>query len=238
MLKTISEAVFSLVFPVSCELCEAFLPSGGLQGICQNCQKSLSRLTPPCCAGCGRAASKDGERCGHCRNEDFHFDRAYACTYYDDKMKKLLHAFKFERRRFLLPFFANLMKDFADRHLPKDSWDRLVPVPMNSVHERERGFNQARLLSATLAQSSGKAHASGALGCRGTGAMQSSLKRSERKRNAEGRFFVQKPGSIASGRVLLVDDILTTGHTASACAKALKDAGAKTVTVLALARGI
>lgn len=238
MLKTLSEAFFSLVFPLGCELCGTLLPSGASKGICQNCQKGISLIVPPHCERCGRHVLNDKELCGHCVHENFHFDRAFACVYYDDKMKKLLHAFKFERRRYLLPFFASLMNDFAHQHLFRSHWDRVVPVPMDGTHERERGFNQAKLLSSALAKKSGWSYAPETLGCRKVGAPQSSLKKSERKRNVADRFFVQKKAGAFSGHVLLVDDILTTGQTASACAKALKNAGAQTVSVFALARGM
>ena len=238
MLKTLSKTFLSLVFPVSCELCSALLPAGGTPGVCSACRGHLQLIPPPWCAGCGRNTLDDKERCGHCRQENFHFDRAYACVYYDDRMKELLHAFKFGHRRYLLPFFETLLTDFMQKNLSADDWDVVVPVPMDGAHERERGFNQAKLFSAIIAKTSGKTHAAGALACRKSSAAQSSLTRLERKRNAAGRFLVGNTDGIASGRVLLVDDILTTGQTASACAKALKDAGARTVTIFALARGL
>ena len=238
MLKSISETFFSLVFPVSCELCGKLLPIRDSKGICRACENAISLITSPHCAGCGRTVFANGERCGHCSKENFHFDRAYACVYYDKNMKKLLHAFKFERRRFLLPFFINTLDGFMRQYLSGIHWDLLVPVPMDGAHERERGFNQARLFSAALAKKSGMPHAPQALGCRKTKISQSFLKKSERKQNVEGQFFVRNRDLIASSHILLVDDILTTGQTASACAKALKTAGAQTVSTLALARGI
>ncbi len=238
MLKSISETFLSLVFPLSCELCGALLPAHEPKGICLACQNTISLIAPPHCESCGRTVSKDSKRCRHCLKENFHFDRAYACVYYDEKMKKLLHAFKFERRRYLLPCFTNILGEFMEKYLSHVPWDLAVSVPMNSAHERERGFNQAKLFGAALAKKSGKPHAAQALGCRKAEIPQSSLKKSDRKQNVKDRFFLQKSPGVASSHVLLVDDILTTGQTASACAKVLKDAGARVVTLLALARGI
>ena len=238
MLNSISETLFSLVFPLSCELCGTLLGSRNPKGICRTCQNSISLIAPPYCVGCGRTVLTKDERCGRCSKESFYFDRAYACVYYDEKMKKLMHAFKFERRRFLMPFFVNVLDDFMQRYLSKIHWDLVVPVPMDSNHKRERGFNQAALFSTALAKKSSKPHAPQALGCRKAEIPQSFLKKSARKRNVEGRFFVKNPGLVASRHVLLVDNILTTGQTASACAKALKDAGAESVSVFTLARGI
>lgn len=237
MLKTLSETVFSLVFPVSCELCAALLPPGGTPGVCRACRGRFRPIPAPHCPGCGRSVLSAKDRCGHCPREGFHFDRAFACMPYDENMKKLLHAFKFGRRRSLAPFFEGWMGDFLREHVPSDAWDLAVPVPMDPAHERERGFNQAKLLCAFAAKTFGKPYAPGVLGRR-KGAAQSSLGKRERERNASGRFFVRDAESVASRKVLLVDDILTTGQTASACAKALKEAGAGTVTVLAVARGV
>ncbi len=238
MLKILSETFLSLVFPLSCELCGALIPSGNADGICLPCQKSIVLITPPHCAGCGRTVLKKSDRCGHCSKEHFYFDHAFACVYYDEKMKKLLHAFKFERRRFLLPYFVKILDGFREQYLSENRWDLLVPVPMDRANERERGFNQASLFSAALAKKTGKPHAPRALDCHKAKTPQSFLKKTERKRNVQGRFFGCDPDLVVSKNVLLVDDILTTGQTASACAQALKNSGARTVSVLALARGI
>lgn len=238
MLKSLAETFLSLVFPLFCELCDALLPSRNPKGICQSCQNGITLIVPPHCARCGRSVSQNGKHCEHCLKENFHFDRAYACVYYDEKMKKLLHAFKFERRRFLLPLFVDILGRFVDQTLFETRWDLVIPVPMDGSHERERGFNQARLFSAALSKKTGKPHAPQALGCRKAEIPQSFLKKSERKRNAENRFFAQNRRAVAFKHILLVDDILTTGQTASACAKALKTAGALSVSTLALARGI
>ncbi len=238
MLKTLSETFFSLVLPLGCELCGTPLPARDAQGICASCQNHVSLIMPPYCAGCGRTVLEEGDRCGHCVGEYFHFDHAFGCVYYDEKMKKLLHAFKFERRKFLLPFFTGILESFVRENLSNRGWDVAIPVPMDSAHERERGFNQARLFSAVLAKKFGKNHTPESLRCRKAISAQSSLKKSERKQNVEGRFFVRRAENFAFSRVLLIDDILTTGQTASACAQALKEAGAASVSVLAFARGI
>ena len=237
MLKTISRTILSLVFPLHCELCGALAESPENAGVCPTCEKLVRLIEAPHCPGCGRTGLNDQEACGRCRDEKFHFDRAYACVFYESGMKELLHGFKFGRKRFLAAFLSGIMAEFTRRHLKDSSWDLVVPVPMDKKKEFERGFNQSRVLSTALAKKFAWTHGPGILGSTPSGTPQASLKKTERKKNVRGRFFVQDTAGVASKNILLVDDILTTGQTASACAKALKDAGARSVTVLAFARG-
>ena len=178
------------------------------------------------------------EICGRCADEKFHFDRAYACVFYESGMKEILHGFKFGRKRFLAAFLSRVMAKFMRQHLADSSWDLVVPVPMDKKKEFGRGFNQSRILSAALAKKFSLAHGPATLGCAPSRTPQAFLKKTERRKNVQGRFFVRDAAEAASKDILLIDDILTTGQTASACAKTLKDAGARSVTVLAFARGV
>ena len=238
MLKTISRTLFSLVFPLHCELCGRLLPSRESAGVCPSCEGRIALIASPHCPGCGRTSLGESERCARCRDEKFHFDRAYACTFYESGVKEILHGFKFGRKRFLAAFLSKIMTKFTQRHLKDGSWDLVVPVPMDKKKEFERGFNQSRVLSAALAKKLALPHQPGVLRCSPSEKPQAFLNKSERRRNVQGRFFVNEAARVTSRNILLVDDILTTGQTASACARALKDAGANSVTVLAFARGV
>ena len=237
MLETISKTLLSLVFPLHCQLCGELLPSEKTGGVCLSCERSVPLILPPHCPRCGRTVPFENENCGHCSDERFAFDRAFACVLYDAPAKELLHRFKFGRKRYLLPFFSERMIRFASRYLTPETWDWVLPVPMHPKTKFERGFNQSELLSSALAGHFGRPHSSRILSCRLSERPQAALKKNDRKTNVRGLFFVKKPGEPRAKNVLLVDDILTTGQTASACAKALKGAGARTVTVLAFARG-
>ena len=238
MLETLSRSVFSWVFPLQCQLCSSVLPSQNPTGICPSCQKTLRFIPAPHCRGCGRTVVTHAEKCERCLVETFHFDRAFACVFYESEIKNLLHCFKFARKKFLGRFFSEAMIKFAARHVPPASWDLAVPVPIDGFRKNERGFDQAKLLSLGLARKFFKPHESGALRCATHNRPQAFLGKKERRANARGRFFVPDPSKVAGRRILLIDDILTTGQTFSACAKALKAAGARAVTALAFARGI
>jgi competence protein ComFC len=238
MLKTISRTFFSLVFPLSCEFCGKLVESRENAGVCAPCESRIRRIAPPHCPGCGRTCLSATGRCESCSDEKFHFDRAYACVAYESGIKEIVHGFKFGRKRFLAPFLTRILTGFVHENLAASAWDLVVPVPMDRKRENERGFNQSKLLSRSLAQKLELLHGNDVLGCVPSERPQAFLNRSERKANAQGRFFVKKRLEVHSRNILLVDDILTTGQTASACAQVLKEAGARSVTVLALARGL
>ena len=236
MLQNLIERAASLVFPAECEACRE--PCSQRQaGVCARCASKIRMLEAPHCVSCGRTLKNGGPRCAHCRDAAFHFDRAYACTLYEGGTKELLHAFKFRNRKMLKSFFVKTMHGFFEKHLRNERFDLAVSVPMDAERERERGFNQSRLLSAGLAGRLGIGEASNRLRCIRKNAPQSLLAKAGRRSNVKGSFAVKPGGCFLAKRVLLVDDILTTGHTASECARTLKAAGAAAVTVLTFARG-
>jgi ComF family protein len=148
-------------------------------------------------------------------------------------LRRLVHVFKYEKIRTLAVPLARLLV----RALPREAaFDVIVPVPMHWRRRLERGFNQASLLANELGRYVGAPIAS-ALRRPYRGTPQASLSFADRRANLRGASFtVSRPGAIAGRRVLLVDDVITTGATARACARALKSAGAAHVTVLTLAR--
>jgi ComF family protein len=236
MLKTIGRALRSLLFPSHCEFCGVFIPSHEPGPVCTPCLDKVLLIAAPHCPFCGRTTFSEDRRCGLCGDQLFGFDQAFACVIYADEMKKMLHRFKFGKKRYLTPFFSEIMARFAKKHLSGRGGD-VVPVPMDRRRRLQRGFNPSELIAGRLAASLGRAYLPSALDCAASKVPQSLLGKNERQSNVRDRFFVKKRGAVEGRDILLVDDILTTGNTASACAKALKDAGARSVTVLTFARG-
>jgi competence protein ComFC len=175
--------------------------------------------------------------CTECLGETFHFDRAFACTLYDGAMKKLLHAYKFHNRTILKNFFSEVLSRFVSLHLDLGALDAVAAMPLDPERKNTRGFNQSALLCSSVAKKFKKTDLSPQLLRQRSPSTQSLLKKSERKSNVRGRFFVKDRGIFTGKNILLIDDILTTGQTASECARILKEAGARAVTVLVLARG-
>ena len=153
-------------------------------------------------------------------------------------MRELLRAFKFHERKSLKKIFVDILDEFISNHLNAEDFDVIVSVPMDGNKENQRGFNQAGVLSRAIAKKINKKELSVFFKKKKSRQTQSLLTKSQRARNILGSFYVKNQEVFRNKTILLVDDILTTGFTASECAKTLKESGAARVTVLAVARGL
>jgi len=168
--------------------------------------------------------------CRLCRSGARGFDTAYCFGAYEGTLRELIHLFKYGRMKPLAKPLA------AHMALPLDrQFDVVVPMPLHWRRQWQRGFNQSELLARLTARRRGIPMVNAVRRTRATSA-QAGLSNAARRENVAGAFRVRKPRAVEARRVLLIDDVMTTGATASACALALKRAGAKSVTLLALAR--
>ncbi len=238
MLKAFSESLLSFVFPVSCEICGELLPLKNLGGVCETCQKTLSLIPAPHCPKCGRFSSEFTKDCSACRGEMFYFNSVHGAVYYDGRAKELLRAFKFERRTLLAGPLLDLLERSIRENCITGAWDGVVAVPMHPLQRFERGFDQAQLLARGVSKLVGKPFLRGALLSKLPRRTQSLLGKTQRKENVKGRFSPGRNMDLSGKKILLVDDILTTGETASQCAKVLKDSGVVSVDVMVVARGL
>ena len=238
MIQTALEVTSSLLFPKICQTCDELLPWTDRLGVCKKCHSALLKIWPPFCIVCGRGSAAEGQRCGQCQDQQPSYQRAYSALLYEGKTRELLQQFKYKNQRSLGHFFSQTLLDFIDQHLDTSGIDCLVGVPMEALQQRERGFNQSTLLSKAVAKQIQKPDFSHFLTKKLSKQHQSLLNKRERLANIEGSFRVQANHPFLGKHILLVDDILTTGFTASECAKTLHTAGAITVTVLTVARGL
>jgi ComF family protein len=168
-------------------------------------------------------------RCALCRGGLRGFDAAYSFGAYEGALRRIVHLFKYGKIRTLAAPLGRLMA----RTLPRDeSFDVIVPVPLYWRRRLQRGFNQAELLALGLSRTTGIPVARALRRVQAT-TTQAGLSHSARRRNVTGAF---RSRPMAGNRVLLIDDVMTTGSTATACALALKRAGAKRVALLTVAR--
>jgi ComF family protein len=175
-------------------------------------------------------------RCALCRGGLRGFDAAYCFGAYEGVLRQLIHLYKYGRVKTLTRPLAELLA----RALPRDeSFDAVTPVPLHWRKLWSRGFNQSALLARVLARRSGIPMVPALRRTRST-APQAGLGNSSRRKNVAAAFRVRRAGGfarkLAGRRILLIDDVMTTGATAAACANTLKRAGAARVALLTIAR--
>lgn len=200
----------------------------------------LELLFPDRCAGCGRYGGLFCARCAATLQAypavevlpDL--DAAFIAFLFDERMREALHMLKYRRVQRMAGPLADLMLQQLDAQLPPAT---LMPVPLHAGRLAERGFNQAEAIARRLARRTGRAlRVSGLQRRRDTG-QQARLNRAERQTNVAGAFIWQST-TLPPAAVLIVDDVLTTGATIGACARALRDAGSREVYAVALARSL
>jgi len=235
------DAVLDWFYPRHCCHCGRPVRSRRHRLLCAACSRQLSaaRIEGAVCAICGLPLAvpvQAGTRCVRCRTERLHFDAARALFRYGGPAGSLVRGFKFEGEFFIGP----LLMDEAVRRgwLPPELGraDAVLPVPLHPRRRRQRGYDQAMLLARALARRLRTELLSGALVRRRYTAQQASLAAVQRWDNVRGAFAVTRPERVRGRHLLLVDDVMTTGATADECARALKRAGARRVSVLTLTR--
>lgn len=237
----IGNSLLGLFVPESCASCGGAARKGQGGRLCATCLAAVPRLREPWCNLCGLPGADGGvvipgARCGRCGVErSIHTARAYGS--FDGLLRELLRRLKYSGDRKLAEPLGGLLLEAGTEHLTLQDYDVIVPVPLHRDRLRERGFNQAFLLSRPLA-SAARLPVVPALERLVNATAQVGLKGDARRGNVEGVFTVhpRRTSDVVRRTVLLVDDVLTTGATADACARALLKAGSKRVDVLTVAR--
>lgn len=243
MIKALNGFV-AAAFPSSCPLCQHDLGWPTALGICSECSRAIQPRSGPGCAICGLPFASDeamGGLCAGCRRGEQCFDMARSYGIYNFPLRNLILRLKFSggdrQGRALGGLLAPLAMSFeiAD--------PLIIPVPLHRSRERERGYNQSHILGQGLylrlkgeKKAGFSAPLAGVLIRKRSTPPQTGLRRAARLENVRGAFAVESPERVRGRNIILVDDVMTTGATASACAAALKRAGAQVVAVLTVAR--
>ncbi|HEY4257783.1 MAG TPA: ComF family protein [Candidatus Udaeobacter sp.] len=231
------EAVVSLLYPPVCTMCEKNVRAG--EYLCNQCEAKAVRIVAPFCQKCsepfeGSITSKF--TCANCAHRTIHFDAAVSAYRGRGIVREIIHKFKYGRQIYLRHLVGRwLHAALDDERLRGSRFDIIVPVPLHATRLRERGFNQASLLAALLSAQTSIRSKRVLERIRYT-TTQTALDRSERMENLHNAFRLRKNADVRDLRVLLIDDVLTTGSTLSECARVLKRAGALSVHAATAAR--
>lgn len=232
----ISGRALDMLLPPRCPLCRSRIIEHG--HLCAGCWTELDLVADPKCERCGLpfAHASDGLQCGACLAHPPAFDGAVAPALYKDKGRDLVLALKYGRLFAAAPAMARLMAPVVRAKV--DGPAVLVPVPLHRWRLLGRRFNQSQLLAQALVRQTGIPLLATGLERIKSTPTQGGLNRSGRFRNVHAAFSVKnnKIKEVEGKTIVLVDDVLTTGATAGACAEALKKAGARRVVVAAFAR--
>ncbi len=227
--------IVDALLPPRCLDCGAVVEAVG--ALCQDCWQRLSFIAAPLCIRCGHPFAVDAgalAECGECLASPPPFARARAVFRYDDASRGLILRFKHADHTAAAPAFARWMAR-AGAELLSEA-DCIVPVPLHRWRLFHRRYNQAALLANALAKLSGVRSQPAALQRIRHTASQGTMGRRQRQSNVRGAFRLNAKIGLAGQRVILVDDVLTSGATIEECAMVLLDGGANAVDVLTLAR--
>lgn len=229
--------IASFFFPVTCAACGADLPHDDRFRVCASCRSSLRALDGLVCVTCGVPLDSGGAHCHACRSgARYRFECLRSAVRYEGVARKLIHAFKYGNRDYLSRALGAELATCIRRHEKLLAADSIVPVPMHWTKQWLRGYNQAELLARHAAVELGMPVHTDVLQRRRRGKVQAALDRESRKQNVRNLIVVREPGLVRGKRILLVDDVATTGATLDACASALRAAGARAVVCATAAR--
>ena len=234
--ERVKETALSLLFPRRCPVCgEIVTPKG--QRICPPCVKKLDFVREPRCMKCGRSIDEEESRyCHSCETRERHFEKNLALLFYDDCMRRCMAAVKYHHKKEYLAPLGHLLALKFSEELRRFEADCLLPVPLHRSRRRIRGFNQAEELARELARETGIPLFTDVLLREKKTVAQKSLGADARIRNLASAFRAEE-GLVRERkirRVILVDDIYTTGSTLEACSQVLRAAGVERVLCICL----
>lgn len=217
--------------------------------LCGGCARSITLLKSPLCRVCGlpfESGVAEDHTCGDCLTSLNRFDLARSCGRYDQGLKHLIHGFKYKNIPQLASPLGVLLAWGFENYFSEHRFDLILPVPLHPRRMRQRGFNQAYLLAREAFAGKNGPIPSRPLPAVECGLLvraratlpQTGLGRELRRKNLRNAFKVTRPEKVKKRSILLVDDVYTTGATVNECARTLKNAGARKVGVLSLARAV
>ena len=233
-------ASLAIFYPNICQACGS-VPAALEDGfLCGHCLAEIRFVESPMCEKCGQPFPGEMPNpftCENCMQQQQSYDLARSSTLSVGLMRDIIHKYKFMSATWLEPFLTRVFLQSAIAELKNKRWDGVIPTPIHPVKQRERGFNQSYRLASCLADQLQVPLMNNVLSRVKFTKPQSVLSRSDRLVNVKSAFAANIDVYLSGKKLILVDDVMTTGATVNACAETLKEAGALNVSVWTLARG-
>ncbi len=242
LVKSTLRTTLGLFYPEICALCldEPATAEGGFVGA--KCRQFVQPVRPPFCQRCGLPFEGHFDHllpeCNNCRDLELFFTSARAAVVAKTVVLEAIHHYKYSKALWFENFLAALLLGEAVPVLRGQNWSFIVPVPLHPLKKREREFNQAELLAAQLSRAARIPMNTKLLRRVKSTATQTLLRRDQRADNMRGAFDACDGVKLNGERIVIVDDVFTTGATTNDCARALRAAGAGDVCVWTVARGL
>lgn len=247
--KKVLGALLDFLFPAECVGCKGFLGENRFLGFCKDCWGKIEFVTGSLCFCCGKpfetksiSQMTSNFTCGNCRKGLYYFDKARAIGKYKGVLKEAIHHFKYSPTQVGMgkPGLGKYLSELLLQHLPPDlqisSFDLVIPVPLHKNRKEQRGFNQSEILAKFLSQRYHIPLDTKHLYRIKETRPQIELSSSERAENVKGAFIIRNPRELKGKKIILIDDVFTTGATVNESSRILKKAEVKKVLVLTLTR--
>lgn len=233
--------VVDLVYPRNCQFCAETLTEEHRGVICPACLAKAKPIEPPFCQHCALPfAGKLHEpfACGYCKDLNLHFSRAVAACRAEGVVRDCIHRFKYNREMYFEQHLTDWLTAAGKRWIDWQRVDAIVPVPLYPRKERQREFNQAERLARALSRAVDVPVLARQLRRVKETSTQTRLDATTRRANVRNAFAARRGEVFVGKRLVLVDDVFTTGATLDSCARVLREEGAEDVIALTVARGV
>lgn len=232
--------LMQLLFPKTCPICEDILPKK--TEICESCRKKLQYIREPKCKKCGKPfeTADEGqmirEYCADCVKRRHFYDRGMAVFCYNEEIKESIYRFKYHNQRTYADFYGQEICNRYGREIRRMGIEALIPVPISVEKQRKRGFNQAELIAKVVGEQLNIPVETQLIVRIKNTIPQKELNQEERRKNLNNAFQITE-NRVKYKKIMLVDDIYTTGSTIDACAIPLRKAGIEEVSFVSLSIG-
>ncbi|WP_058485998.1 ComF family protein [Defluviitalea phaphyphila] len=233
------DIILNIIYPPKCIFCNTIIPIQKEKGICDDCKKSLPFIKEKVCQKCGKPIDNIEERntCFDCIKYPPIYDKGWALLVYEGIVRDMIYRFKYGGHKEYAVYLGVLMANKIKNENIKEKFDLIIPIPMHLKKKRIRGYNQSEELAKIISKQLKIPIDITILTRIKETKPQSGLSITQRKNNLKKAFKIKQNTDLKGKKILLIDDIYTTGSTINTCANILKKKGVKKVCFLSLSIG-